>query len=74
MATKRIIEGTIGEICREDRGSALIADIYEPATDNDDTGVFIHLQSWDTSTQHEEWNSLGIRAGVKIKIEITIGD
>jgi hypothetical protein len=63
-----ILEQTLkeSEVKREDGGQALIATIDDGS--DEDTGIFVRLQSWDESTEHKLFNQL-INKKVRITIE-----
>ena len=50
---------------KEDGGCAMIATI----SDDDETGVFIRVQSWDDNKEHEDFKSL---IGKKVRITIEV--
>jgi hypothetical protein len=55
----------------EDSGAAMIADTNGVNYDNEDSGLFVRIQSWDESLKHPLTKSL---EGKKVKITIEVLD
>ena len=49
----------------EDSGCAMIGDVC----DNEDSGMFIRIQSWDETKEHKDFKSL---IGKKIRVTIEV--
>ncbi len=69
---RKVYEGTVVEIRKEDGGQALIAEVQD--NPEAEKGIFIRVQSWDEDLAHEEWNKLGFKEGKKVKFVITVED
>jgi len=74
---KKVFEGVCAhdwpEDCKtfksEDGGKALIATVYDevPARTDQDTGMFVRIQSWDETGQHAEARQI---EGKRVRITI----
>lgn len=65
----RLLEENESPVSLADGGQAMIAEISAECHD----GMFVRLQSWDTSKRHLELNSL-INKRIRVTVEILDGE
>ena len=69
MSKKFVFEG-VCEFDKEDSGAALISQFsLDPAGKNEDSGLFVRVQSWDETREHKDASTL---AGKRLRVTVEV--